>query len=373
MDLELTEEQELLRSTTARFIEATTPLENVRERLTDDLVHDRSLLPAASELGWTAFFVSEEHGGGSVSGAPMRDAAIVAEERGLVVQPGPFVGTNVVAAAVSRAGTKEQRSELLPQLAAGEASGAWVVSGPSGAPEPGAVTAAWSGDECILSGTARMVQEATIADVFLMSAADGRGATQFLVPAGSPGVKVRPVSGLDLTRRFAEVHVDGLEVSREAVLGAPGEAAPDIEAQVDTAAALTLAESVGSMRRLVEMTVEYARSRTAFGRPIGSFQALKHMLADASMHVEVCAAGSAAAARSVSAGHPAASELVSIAKAYAGDAGNEVAQICMQIHGGIGFTWEHDLHLYMRRLATDRVLYGDPRWHYERVCRLHGL
>jgi alkylation response protein AidB-like acyl-CoA dehydrogenase len=130
---------------------------------------------------------------------------------------------------------------------------------------------------------------------------------------------------------------------------------------------------VGAMRRLVEITVDYAKARTAFGRPIGSFQALKHLLADASHWTELSTAVLDAAAEAVADRRPTASEIASIAKAYAGDAGAMVAQTCLQAHGGIGFTWEHDLHFYLRRLEADRVLYGDPFWHRERICRIHGL
>ncbi len=142
---------------------------------------------------------------------------------------------------------------------------------------------------------------------------------------------------------------------------------------LDIAATLSVAESVGAMTRLLEITVGYAKDRTAFGRPIGSFQALKHLLADASLSVEVSAAAATAAAHAVGDRSPAGSEIASLAKAYVGDAGVAVAQACQQTHGGIGFTWEHDLHFYLRRLAVDRVLYGDPSWHRERVCRIHGL
>jgi alkylation response protein AidB-like acyl-CoA dehydrogenase len=127
------------------------------------------------------------------------------------------------------------------------------------------------------------------------------------------------------------------------------------------------------MRQLAEITVDYAKARVAFGRPIGSFQALKHILADISFWAEVSTAGAGAAADAVADERPTASEIVSIAKAYVGDASTQLAQQCLQVHGGIGFTWEHDLHFYLRRLAADRVLYGDPEWHRERICRIHGL
>jgi alkylation response protein AidB-like acyl-CoA dehydrogenase len=193
------------------------------------------------------------------------------------------------------------------------------------------------------------------------------------VPADTPGLAVVPLDGLDLTRRFAEVRFDNVALSNDAVLGTAGGGAASVNHQLDVAATLTLAESIGTMRRLLEMTIDYAKVRTAFGRPIGSFQALKHLLADASFRVEISTAAAWSATEAVADERPTASEIVSIAKAYVGDAATEVAQTCLQVHGGVGFTWEHDLHFFLRRLATDRVLFGDPEWHRERICRVHEL
>jgi alkylation response protein AidB-like acyl-CoA dehydrogenase len=373
VDLELSEDQELFRETTMRFIEARCPLPKVRELADTPVAHDPTVLADAGDLGWFALFVPEEFGGGSVSGSPLRDAVIVAEERGRFVQPGPFVATNVVAFAIAREGSREQQEQYLPGMATAEQSASWAISDRSGIPAAGAVTARATDDGYALSGTAGLVPEAAAAGVFLVSAADGDGVTQLLVPADTPGVTIVPLGGLDLTRRFADVRFDGVTLPSSAVLGAPGAATTSVDAQLDVAVALTLAESVGAMRRLMEITVDYAKARTAFGRPIGSFQALKHLLADASQAVELSTAGAWAAALAVADDRSTASEIVSIAKAYGGDAGVEVALACLQAHGGIGFTWEHDLHFYFRRLTADRVLYGDPDWHRERICRIHGL
>jgi alkylation response protein AidB-like acyl-CoA dehydrogenase len=373
VDLELSDDQELFRETTTRFIEARCPLPRVRELADTPVAHDPAVLADAGDLGWFALFVPEEFGGGSVSGSPLRDAVIVAEERGRFVQPGPFVATNVVAFAIAREGSRDQQEAFLPGMATAELSASWAISDRSGIPQAGAVTARAADAGYVLDGTAGLVPEAAAADVFLVTASDGDGVTQFLVPAATPGVTVVPLDGLDLTRRFADVRFDRVTLASSAVLGTPGAGTANVDAQLDVAIALTLAESIGAMRRLVEITVEYAKSRTAFGRPIGSFQALKHLLADASFWVELSTAGAWAAAQAVADERPTASEIASIAKAYAGDAGTEVAQVCLQVHGGIGFTWEHDLHFYLRRLAADRVLYGDPEWHRERICRIHGL
>jgi alkylation response protein AidB-like acyl-CoA dehydrogenase len=373
VDLELSDDQELFRETTARFIDARCPIPRVRELADGAVAHDPALLGEAGELGWFALFVPEEHGGGTVSGSAVRDAVIVAEERGRFVQPGPFVATNIVAFALAREGSAEQQSARLPALAAGEQTATWAFTARSGVPEAGAVRARATGDGYTLDGVASLVPEANSADCFLVSAADGEGVTQFVVDASAAGLAVTPLEGLDLTRRFADVRFDSVSVPASSVLGMPGSAQPSLDAQLDLAVALTLAESVGAMRQLADITVDYAKARIAFGRPIGSFQALKHILADISFWVEVSTAGAGAAAGAVADARPTASEIVSIAKSYVGDAATQVAQQCLQVHGGIGFTWEHDLHFYLRRLAADRVLYGDPEWHRERICRIHGL
>jgi alkylation response protein AidB-like acyl-CoA dehydrogenase len=370
VDVDLSDEQELLRETTARFIEARCPMGEVRARA-PDAFPDPDLVHAAAALGWYALFVSEEFGGGTVSGSPLRDAVIVAEERGRLVQPGPFVATNVVAFALGTAGRRDQQEAWLPRLATGEATATWAMSDRSGAPEAGALSARVTGDGHVISGTAGLVPEAASADLFLVTAVTNADETvQFVVPAGSPGVEIRPTTGLDLTRSLVDVRFTDAHVAADDMLqGDPAQ----VQRQVDIASTLTMAESVGSMRRLVDITLEYAKQRTAFGRPIGSFQALKHLLADVSLWLEVSMAGASAAAQAVADGRSSASEIASIAKAYVGDAGVALAQACQQAHGGIGFTWEHDLHFYLRRLVTDRVLYGDPTWHRERICRIHDL
>ena len=375
MDLDPSDDQELFRETTARFIEARCPLPDVRRLADEPIGHDPSVTRDAGELGWFALFVPEEFGGGSVSGSPLRDAVIVAEERGRFVQPGPFVATNVVASAIAHDGTRAQQEQYLPALGSAELTASWAISDRRGAPEAGAVTASTRDGGFVLDGTAGLVSEGATAGAFLVTAADadGGGITQFVVPADTAGVTVVPLDGLDLTRRFVDVRFDGVQLGADALLGDAGAGAAAVARQLDVAVTLNLAESIGAMRRLVEITVDYAKARTAFGRPIGSFQALKHMLADASLWVELSTAAAEAAADAMADGRPTASEIVSIAKAYAGEAGADVAQTCLQAHGGIGFTWEHDLHFYLRRLQADRVLYGDPAWHRERICRIHQL
>jgi alkylation response protein AidB-like acyl-CoA dehydrogenase len=381
MDLELTGDQALLRDTTVRFIEAACPLDKVRARTEDDdRGLDRGYLRQAAELGWFSLLVPERHGGGSVSGAGLLDAAVVAHERGRVLQPGAFVPTNVVAWALATAGTEDQRAKVLPGLMAGEVTAGWGAADPTGDWRPGAgVTATRSGDGFVLSGVKGLVQDAHLADWLLVSAdiADTAGRpVQALLPAATPGLTVTKLDGLDITRDFARVTFDAVDAPLPTLVGDPedgGAQASSLDRELQIAVVLTVAESVGAMDRILGEAVEYAKARTAFGRPIGSFQAIKHLLADTSLLVEASKAVVAAAARAVQDERPDAGEVASIAKAYVGDSGIELAQNCLQTFGGIGFTWEHDLHLYMRRLTADASLYGEPTWHRERICAIHEL
>jgi alkylation response protein AidB-like acyl-CoA dehydrogenase len=194
------------------------------------------------------------------------------------------------------------------------------------------------------------------------------GISQVLVPADAPGVTVTPLGGLDLVRRFAEVHFDGVAVPASAVVGTVGGAADAIERQLQIAIVLSCAETVGVVDRIFEMTLEYLDDRYSFGRPLASYQALKHRVADNKMWLEACHAIATGAARAVATRAPGAGDVVSAAKAWIGPHATELIQDCVQLHGGIGVTWEHDLHLYLRRATVDRVTYGTPEEHHERIA-----
>jgi alkylation response protein AidB-like acyl-CoA dehydrogenase len=346
----------------------------VRELIEDPVGFDRGYLRKSAEIGWFGALVPEEFGGGSVSGAGLLDAAVIAEERGGMVQPGPFLPMNVVGFALAKAGTAEQKRLVLPELAAGESVATWALADTNGDWSPGAgVSAASTGEGFVLSGAKGFVQDACAADWLLVAASTERGLTQFLLPARTAGIHTERLDGLDLARRFGEVSFDNVFVLESEIVGTMGEADHDVECQLQVALVLSIAESVGAMNRLFDITLQYAKDRTAFGRPIGSFQAIKHLLADLSMHLEACNAGAVAAARSAQDDSDDAAEVTSMAKSYVGDHSIELAQGCLQVHGGIGYTWEHDLHMYLRRVTTNNALYGEPSWHRERLCTLNGL
>jgi alkylation response protein AidB-like acyl-CoA dehydrogenase len=198
----------------------------------------------------------------------------------------------------------------------------------------------------------------------------GTGLTQVVVPAGAPGISITPMHGVDLTRRWSAVTFDDVRVPADAVLGQVGKAAEDVERQLRHALVITNAECVGAMQTAFDMTLEWSFDRYSFGRPLASYQALKHRFAEMKVWLEASHAISDEAAVAVASGAPSAAELVSAAKAYIGDQGGELMQECVQLHGGIGVTYEHDLHLYLRRLTADRALYGTPTEHRHRLADL---
>jgi alkylation response protein AidB-like acyl-CoA dehydrogenase len=376
VDLRLTDDQQLFRETTRKFLETTSSLEMVRKLAdTEPAGFDRKWWKRGAELGWVSMLVAEDDGGGSVSGHGLLDLVLVAEEMGRMVAPGPLLPTNVVAAAIARAGTPAQRQRLLPDLVNGDAVAAWCLGAPVAGigTAGGNVEAVPDGDGYRLDGSTGPVEAAGQADHLLVTTVNGDGVTQMMVASDAPGVTVVPAHGLDLVRRYAQVRFDQVAVSRDNVLGPPGGAAADVERQLQIAAVLQVAEMVGALDRAFEFTVGYAFDRYSFGRPLASYQALKHRFADLKTWLEASQATATAAARAVDSDSPSAPELVSAAKSYVGERGPAILQDCVQLHGGIGVTWDHDLHLYLRRVVADSTQLGTPADHRERVAVAMGM
>ena len=380
MELELTEEQEFFQQTTRKFLAAECPITTVRALESDPAGFAPGYWRQGAQLGWTSMLVPESDGGGSLSEHGLLDLVLVAEEMGRLVSPGPLVPCNVVASALAESGTADQRAAVLPGLLSGDQVAAWAqptkvcepprpLSGPDSSQTLFVgVVATRRGDDFVLSGVAAPVEAGAQAQHLLVSARTPEGPTQFLVPADAPGLTITPMGGLDLVRRFAEVSFDDVAVPAASVVGTLGGAALDIERQRQLAVVLQCAETVGAVDRVFEMTLEYMSDRYSFGRPLSSYQALKHRVADDKTWLEACHAIATAAARAVATRSDAAGELVSAAKAWVGPHATELIQDCVQLHGGIGVTWEHDLHLYLRRATVNRATYGTPEEHLERVA-----
>jgi len=376
LDLALSEDQQFFRDTTRKYLLSEWPMSRVRGLIDDPLGFDRGAWQQGAELGWFSMLVPEELGGGSVSGAGVSDLAIVAEELGRVVFPGPVLPTNVVALALATEGSSAQQAAHLPGIVGGEVIATWAIAEANDRWDGAGVglEATPSAGGFRLHGTKHFVQDAHVADLLLVAARTAGGLSQFLVPATAAGITIEPLQSLDLGRRLANVAFDGVEVSATDAVGDIDGAEEAIRRQLNVAVALQSAETVGALDALFDMTLAYAKDRKAFGRPIGSFQALKHRLADMLLWLESSKAAAVAAAHAADAGNGAASdELASVAKCYIGERGPEIARDCLQIHGGIGFTWEHDLHLYLRRVEANAALYGSPDRHRDRLATALGM
>jgi len=376
MDFDLSADQKLFRSTTRSFLQKEATLEKIRELSDAGGGFDRDWWTRAGELGWVAMLVPEELGGGSVSGEGVRDLTIVAEELGRLVAPGAFLATNVVIAGlVEASGDGPDHSEAIEALMSAEAIGTWAVydEGAGWDPLSPKVTAKEAQGSYVIDGVKDRVELADQADYVLVTAATDQGPTQFLVPTSATGLGIDLSWSLDMVRHFARVSFDSVEVPASAVVGQVGGAADLIERQLQIAAVLQCAETCGALEAVFEFTTQWAFDRFSFGRPLASYQALKHRFADMKMWLEACQATTSAAAHAVQDRSEDAAELVSVAKSYVGSKSLVIIQDCVQMHGGLGVTWEHDLHLFLRRATVNQAFYGTPEDHRRRIADLIAL
>jgi len=373
MRFDLSEDVEFFRATAARFIAEELPVAVTRALASDPDGFARETWRRAAELGWTSLLAPPSLGGGGLSDNAVADLAVVAEEMGRQVAPGPLLPVNVVVDALARRGQAALVDEVVPGLMNGATTAAWALAESQdvwGVDGLGETVVIRDDDELVVTGHKRFVEAATSADVFLVSALGVDGPTQVLVDAATPGLTVVPGHSVDLVRRFGDVHLDGVRVPSRAIVGRAGDADADIEHQCQLALTLQVAETVGALDRVFSMTVEYLADRWSFGRPLASYQALKHRVAELLLVLETAKGCAEAAADAVGTSAAHAAREVSVAKAYVGRASIEILGECVQLHGGIAMTWEHDLHLYERRAAVNRAVYGAPEYHEERLCAL---
>jgi alkylation response protein AidB-like acyl-CoA dehydrogenase len=361
-------EVDLFVSTTRAFLDREAPIELVRQLHSQGRAYDRDWWRRATALGWTSLLVPEKLGGGSVSGNGVADLALVAEHLGRTVAPGPLIPVSVVLFGLVEASTSAQHIDTVAALVEGNAVAAWAVD------EPGAVfganpvtTAKATSSGYRIDGVKDRVEAGTSCDALLVTARTDDGPMQFLVPANATGVSVEQVPSIDLVRDYAFVRFDGVEVGSAAAVGTAAETPELVARQSLVAQLLQCAEMIGILDAVFSMTVDWAMERHSFGRPLASYQALKHRFADMKMQLEACRAVVAKAVSDVSDRTPEAQLTVSAAKAYVGEYSVQIVQDCVQLHGGIGVTWEHDLHVYLRRVEVDRTMYGTTEEHQERV------
>jgi alkylation response protein AidB-like acyl-CoA dehydrogenase len=366
-------EQLLFASTAQEFLQKGASLSHVRELHEAGTSFDPEWWQKAAELGWTSLLVPEDLGGGSVSGDGVADLALIAEQIGRTVAQGPLHPVSVVLAGLADASNAQTHSATIESLVSGELVASWAVYEPKGAWAPlvAGVTATTTASGYRIDGVKDRVEAGPESGVFLVTAQSDGALRQFLVPADAAGVTVEVQKSLDLVKRYAKVTLDGVEVDADAVVGTAEETAGLIVRQSQIAQVLQCAEVLGILETVFDFTVQWALDRHSFGRPLASYQALKHKYADMKIWLEASRATTRAAVAAVGARADNAEMLVSVAKSYVGEHAAPMMQLCVQLHGGIGVTWEHDLHLYLRRVTLNRWMFGTPEEHNLRVYALH--
>ncbi len=357
MNFEFSDDQQAIKRTARDFLAARYPLATVRRLAEDDRGFTDQQWNELVELGWAGVIVPEDRGG---LGLGAVELVVIAEEMGYALAPSPWFSTTCAAAMLSAAGTEEQRERWLEPLATGEVRGTLAVwDERSGwAPDHSEVEPASDGT---LSATKIAVPDADAVAFLIVSGADGR---HYLVQRDGASVTVEPETPLDPTRKLYRVTLDGAAAQ-------PLEHAPDRIAGVyATIVTVLAAENVGVAQRAMEMAVAYAKDRAQFDRPIGSYQAVSHRCAQMLLEVEGARSLSYWAGWALDNQADAGPRAASMAKAYAGDAGFRVTASALQVHGGIGFTYEHDLHFFLKRAFANAHAFGDSRWHRDRVADL---
>jgi len=361
MYFDLTDEQQAIRSTAHDFLASRFKSERIRELAASDDGFDAEGWAEMAELGWPGLALPEEWGG---QGLGIVDLAVLFEEMGYALAPSPLFSNTIAGLALGLCGSDDQRERYLRPLAAGERRGTpalWDADSPA-APGRFTMEAKADGDGIVLDGEKTLVLDAASADFFLVATSDGR---RHLVERDADGVTVTPEPSIDPTRRFSSVRFDRARVAAADTL--PGEEADYYPVFFRLCVALA-AESTGIAQRTMEMAVEYAKDRQQFGRPIGAYQAVSHRCAQMLLETENARSAVYGAAWAADAEPGSLPLAASMAKAYASDAGWRVPDASIQVHGGIGFTWEHDLHFFLKRGRSNAAIFGDSKWHRERVA-----
>lgn len=354
MDFALTDSLRMIQESAHAFLASAAHLERLREVLDSSAGWDAALwADFTGEMGFCGLTIPEAYGGSGLGGVEM---ALVLEQTGRTLAMIPFFETAVLAAeTVLAAGDAAQKSEWLPQLARGNIKAAFA--GTADRPR-------LCGNR--LSGQARFVSFGHVADLLIVATDDE---SLLALPASAPGIAIERVVNLDRTRPFATVHFD-LAVAREFILGEPGQAGDSIDRTLTMAAGLLASEQTGGAQFCLDSTIDYAKERMQFGRPIGSFQAVKHELADMMVMIEASRSAALYAAAVIAENSEELAEACHIAASWAADCYRHCSAEMIQLHGGIGFTWEHHAHLYFKRARSSSTWLGTPEQHRERLARI---
>ncbi len=369
MDVRFTEEQNLLRDSARTLLERECSMERLREMIEDSGGYADRLWTKAVENGWPGLACDVEHGG---AGLGMVELAVLMEETGRALMPGPLFSTTAIGgAALTLAGTDDQRTRLLPMIADGRLriALAQLEDSASWGPEGIEAVATSSANGFTLSATKRFVADGLSADALIVPALVGGAHTLFLVQTNTPGLSMGAIAYTDRTRCMASARFDRVEVSADAVLGTVGQGWPLLERILDRAKIALSAEMCGGMSRTLEISVEYAKTREQFGSPIGKFQAIQHKCADMLVALESARSATYYGAWAIDNDEPDAHRSACLAKAYCSDAYSRVTTESIQIHGGFGFTWEADCHLYYKRAKASALAFGDAAYNREEAVR----
>jgi alkylation response protein AidB-like acyl-CoA dehydrogenase len=368
MDPELSAEESMLLSTCRQFLDRECPTSLIREMEGLDRSFEPRWWRQAAEIGWISALCANG-GGDPVRGLP--SLAVIAEECGRHVAPGPLIPTNVVALALAETGGSLAET-WLGRLRDGEWTAAWsFMESPRRALSDHFETALQPARHRLtLTGMKRYAEAAGQAELMLISASSEDGIVHAVVPTDTPGIKMNLLEGVDLGRRYYDVTFDGVPLEEAVTIHDP--AGRMLRRYREVALAAQAAETAGALSRVFEMTLDNLMDRYSFGRPLASYQALKHEMANLKLELEACLAIATAAVAAVAEQDDRSAELVSAAKAYQGMIGTAFVQRCIQLHGGMGVTWEHDLHLFLRRVMDNRVMFGGPDEHLDCLAVLTG-
>lgn len=366
MEFELSKPQKLLQKSARDLFARACPAKRVRELMATDTALDAELWNAVADQGWCGAHLSEEHGG---LGLGMVELAVIAEEMGRACYPGPFLGTVWAATLIAEA---KPASEHLQSMAAGEAKGAvaLIEKDASWNPADVRVQATKEGKGYKLTGRKCFVSDAAVAHVIVCVARVGDSLALLAVPAKSSAVSITQTPSLDQTRKIYDVSFEGVAISEEDVLAVGEAASRALARSMQVGTLVACADMLGGMQWIIEHTAEYAKTRQQFGKVIGSFQAVQHMCADMLLWTESSRSATYYASWALDAEPESAARVVATAKVYASDASREVANRGVQVHGGIGFTWEHDLNLYYKRSKASEILFGDASHHRAQLADL---
>jgi alkylation response protein AidB-like acyl-CoA dehydrogenase len=376
VDFAFSEEQEMLRRSARDFLAKESSSKVVRKLMESPTAFDEALWKKVADMGWTALGIPEEYGGVGT----FLDLVVVLEEAGRALLPGPFFATMGLAVPVLiEAATDAQKKEALGAIAQGSARATLAMTEESGRWDPESVTLAAkpTRDGWQLDGVKHFVPDAEVADYTVVVArtrGEGEdGLTLFLIKGRPQGMTVTHLKAMDMTRRWTEVRFDKVQLDASSVMGSAHNAWPRLKRALEWATAALCAEMIGGGQKVLETSTEYAKTRQQFGKPIGIYQAVSHKLADMLVQSESARSATYYAAWTVDADAPDRSLASSMAKAYVSDAYKKIAGDGIQVHGGIGFTWEHDMHLYLKRAKASEVTLGDATYHRELVAQALDL